>query len=298
MFVQACEKARQFTRPVVLSHRRHDGVCVAGIGAFVVLNADGWAVTAWHIVEEIEKLTKGARQYKETEKQRAPIQADKALNRKARRKALKALPTVRADTVTNASAWWSWDKVLLKEFTAIPAVDLAFIRLEPFDPAWVTIYPMFKDPVTPMAQGRSLCRIGFPFHTIEPLFDAAKNTFILPPGSLPLPFFPIEGILTRHVDVHPTPAPNPAPTFRLRLLETSSPGLRGQSGGPIFDQNGVVWGIQSQTQHYPLGFSPPVPGGKPDQKEHQFLNVGWGVHAETIVGAMKERGINFAMSSE
>jgi hypothetical protein len=298
MFAQACEKARQFTRPVVVSHRRHDGACLAAIGAFVVLNADGWAVTAWHIVEEIEKLMKAARQYGDTEKQRASIYADKALDKKSRGKVLKALPTAKAETVTNASAWWSWDKVRLKEFAAMAAVDLVFVRLEPFDPAWVTAYPMFKDPARQMAQGRSLCRIGFPFHTIEPVFDSAKNAFQLPPGSLPLPFFPIEGILTRHVDVHLDPAPNPAPTFRFRLLETSSPGLRGQSGGPIFDQNGTVWGIQSQTRHFPLGFSPPVPGGKPDQKEHQFLNVGWGVHAETIVGAMKERGITFAMSSE
>ncbi len=84
----------------------------------------------------------------------------------------------------------------------------------------------------------------------------------------------------------------------MRLIETSSPGLKGQSGGPIFDKDGVIWGIQSTTHCLPLGFSPAVPDGKPHEKEHQFLNVGRGVHADTIVGAMNRVGIKFQISQE
>jgi hypothetical protein len=43
-----------------------------------------------------------------------------------------------------------------------------------------------------------------------------------------------------------------------KFVEMSSPGLRGQSGGPRFDVNGMVWGLQSRTQHLALGFSPQV----------------------------------------
>jgi hypothetical protein len=83
-------------------------------------------------------------------------------------------------------------------------------------------------------------------------------------------------------------------------LETSSPGLKGQSGGPIVDTRGVVWGIQSKTANLSLGFDPTVPSedGKKQgsRKEHQFLNVGWAAHPETIVGLLKEKGVSHTLS--
>jgi len=100
-------------------------------------------------------------------------------------------------------------------------------------------------------------------------------------------FFPNESILTRILL---------SPEKQPRYIETSSPGLMGQSGGPIFDTRGIVWGVQSHTSHLPLGFSPPVPGGQPHQKEHQFLNVGRGVHPAAIVALLKECGIKHSMS--
>ena len=44
--------------------------------------------------------------------------------------------------------------------------------------------------------GRSLCRLGFPFHDIVPIFDEERNAFLLPEGALPIPFYPIEGMFT------------------------------------------------------------------------------------------------------
>ena len=45
---------------------------------------------------------------------------------------------------------------------------------------------------------------------------------------------------------------------KVHYLETSSAGLLGQSGGPIFDIDGTVWAMQSRTTHLPLGFAPKV----------------------------------------
>ena len=80
----------------------------------------------------------------------------------------------------------------------------------------------------------------------------------LPAGTFPMVFFPNEGILTRILcgeDGQP------------RFIETSNPGLMGQSGGPIFETRGTLWGVQSHTSHLPLGFSPGVPGGRRHEKE-------------------------------
>jgi len=139
----------------------------------------------------------------------------------------------------------------------------------------------------------SLCKLGFPFHEIKTSFDKAKNTFTLAPGVLPLPFFPIEGICTRTV----LAGRSKDGRYEVKFLETSTPGLRGQSGGPIFDRNGTVWALQSRTAHFPLGFSPKVKKGREEIEENQFLNVGWGVHPELMVAFLRDNGIKFSLSN-
>jgi hypothetical protein len=101
-----------------------------------------------------------------------------------------------------------------------------------------------------------------------------------------LPVFPIEGILTRvmnFVDVGGS-----VPPYPMQKIETSSPGLLGQSGGPMFDQEGTVWAIQSETAHLPLGFDAVV--------TPQFLNVGRGAHVSTVLGLFDEHGIAYKKS--
>ena len=73
------------------------------------------------------------------------------------------------------------------------------------------------------------------------------------------------------------------------LFETSAPGLRGQSGGPIFDGDGRIWGIQSETTSYELGFSPEVKG----EPEHQFLNVGKAVDSSTVCSFLDGLGVSY-----
>jgi hypothetical protein len=84
-----------------------------------------------------------------------------------------------------------------------------------------------------------------------PIWYEAENRFEIPPQSLPLPRFPIEGILTRFLIKED---PNVAkPPFDIVMIETSSPGLRGQSGGPIFDTNACILGVTKRNPTLPLG---------------------------------------------
>ena len=88
----------------------------------------------------------------------------------------------------------------LVEARVVPAADLALGRLEPFDPASVAHYPVWKDPARDFAPGRSLCKLGFPLHRIVPIYDEKANTFTLPEGSVPVPLIPMEGMFTRVVN--------------------------------------------------------------------------------------------------
>lgn len=290
MFRNACTIARAFTRPVFLCKQAISGDCSSGIGSFVVVNDEGWIVTAGHIIDGLQKLI-----FEEAHNARYPsedaIEADASLDPKQKYELKRALKKRPADTTQKAGVDWSFPGSQLMDVSRHPEVDLAIGRLEPFDPTWITTYPVFKDPAKEFQSGASLCKYGFPFNAVTPQWDAATNTFQIPGD--PLPLFPIEGIFTREIDIEPINAT----AYPLRYVETSSPGLMGQSGGPTFDVHGAIWAIQSQTHHLALGFNPPVPGAKNGETEHQFLNVGWGVHAVTVIGALQELNVRHAVSA-
>lgn len=301
MFRQALAIANQFTFPVVLSRKTVKGECSSSIGTFIVVNDQGWIVTAGHILRQLAMMCADVQNTSAYSINKATIENDATLDRHERKRRLKLLSAPTPNSTERCSAWWSFPGSNLTNYTFVtPEIpnfgDLADIgvgQLDPFDPSWVTQYPTFKDPTKDFEPGTSLCKLGFPFHAITPVWNDAKQSFELPPEALPLPRFPIEGILTRMYDLDASGA---GLSFPVRYIETSSPGLKGQSGGPTIDTKGTVWAVQAKTQNLPLGFDPQVPNGKPGQREHQFLNVGLGVHPDTIFGLFNQLGISYQKS--
>ncbi|GGE12616.1 hypothetical protein GCM10011529_18750 [Polymorphobacter glacialis] len=293
MFRNACAIAREFTRPVILCRKTVSGVCSSSIGSFIVLNNEGWILTAGHIIDQLDKLVAEEKATRDHPTRLAAIKSDSTLSKKDKYDLIKALGKIMPDATERAAANWHFPGAVLTQAKRHGVVDIAVGKLEPFDPSWVTTYPVIKDPQKDFEPGASLCKYGYPFHTVVPSFDDAAGSFTVEGD--PLPLFPMEGIFTRGVNyVVPGGPPSPYP---LIYLETSSPGLRGQSGGPTFDVHGAIWAIQSQTHHLHLGFNPPIPGGKNGETEHQFLNVGWGVHSTTILGVLAELGVTHTVSA-
>ena len=102
------------------------------------------------------------------------------------------------------------------------------------------------------------------------------------------PRFPLEGMITRHL----------ADNQGIWGIEMSTPGLKGQSGGPLFDDKGIVYGMQSSTKHLHLGFDieglPVMIDGKmTGVSNHPFLHVGQCIGAEVIKAFLAEKGITF-----
>ena len=50
MFANAYEKVSRFTHPLIVSVRHFDGTVACSLGAFVVLNPEGWVITAAHLL--------------------------------------------------------------------------------------------------------------------------------------------------------------------------------------------------------------------------------------------------------
>ena len=141
-----------------------------------------------------------------------------------------------------------------------------------------------------MKQGKPLCRIGFPFPEFNNFRYNDKTDDIewTNEGIINSPVFPIDGIVTRFV----------VENNILAGIELSTPGLRGQSGGPLFDENAIVYGMQSMTTHLHLGFdieNLEVMSGAAKKKvsNNPFLHVGRCVHVDRIKEFLQQNNIKF-----
>ncbi len=91
-------------------------------------------------------------------------------------------------------------------------------------------------------QDELLCRVGYPFSNQFEV-EFVNDEFVFK-NVLLATLFANEAFVSRFV-IRSTG----------RWIETSSPGLAGQSGVPLICSNGFLCGIQVNTAHYPLGFT-------------------------------------------
>jgi hypothetical protein len=289
MFAQAYKVCSEFTRPVIISILRADGTCDASVASFIHINDEGWIATSAHVLQMADELKQSQAMLQAAELANAEVPAGTSALAK-RRRAQSAVP-IDPKWVREFAYWWAYDGSELVDVFGEPEADIVFGRLSPWNPPTKPKgYPVFKDGKQGVDCGTSLCRLGYPFASLQPSY--VNGRFHIPGTVYRMPKFPIDGIFTRHVDITGFDY-----DFRVGFIETSSPGLKGQSGGPIFDKHGTVWGIQSRTMHFPLGFSPSVPGSNNGAVEHQFLNVGWGTHPDTLTGLMRRNGVKFSLST-
>ena len=109
------------------------------------------------------------------------------------------------------------------------------------------------------------------------------------------------------------------PQWNLALRDMANPGhanrhaLAGQpdrpgvapmgaeSGGPAFDGEGLVWGMQTATNHLDLNFDVDMDvlrdGRKRRVKDSAFLHVGHCVHVNILKQFMRDNGVGFQESA-
>ena len=282
MFANACEKAAKFTRPLIISTRQIDGTVNATCGTFVIINEGGWIMTAGHMFDSYVKFQGDQRKIKEINDLNSASADPTGVE-------IKTDPT----WLTNHSFWWGFDGVRLTDVYVNRQIDICVGRLDPFNSDWIKEYPVFRDPET-MMPGTSICRMGFPFAPVESEFNEKANNFMIKKGVLPLPLFPNEGMHTRNV----LKGKSVDGDHEMLYVETSTPGLRGQSGGPIYDSRGMIYALQVQTAHIPLGFQPVVEFEGKRVVENQFINVGLGVHGRTIQAVLNKHNVKFELEGD
>jgi hypothetical protein len=292
MFKDAYEIASQFTHPVILSIRFYDKSVESGLGSFIILNDEGWIITAAHILDPAFAHQQHTAEIKSFNEKVDLINNNDKLKHHLKQRQLKKL-VPNKKWITNYSFWWGNDIFKISNFEILRENDLAIGKIENYDKRFQKIYPKLKEP-SDLKNGTSLCKLGYPFYKIKTEFIEESNSFKLDPNVFPIPRFPLDGIFTRNI----LAGKSKDNKFDIKFIETSTPGLKGQSGGPTFDIYGNIWAIQSQTKNLDLGFSPKIKRGKKEIEENQFLNVGWGVHVDTVVKFLTDKGVNFELSDE
>ena len=163
-------------------------------------------------------------------------------------------------------------------------LDLAIIRFKGVN-FNTNVFPKFSKKLP--EQGQSVCKLGyaFPEYSFFEYSHERENIVMKKEIVASFPLFPMDGIVTRHVSAN----------NEVIMIETSTPGLKGQSGGPVFSPEGVVYGIQSMTKHLDLNFDveTTVKRGIEDKKVSftPFINLGLAVTSEKIVQILKENNI-------
>ncbi len=265
MFSHAIEVASAFTFPFVGLRRDRAGRVHTTVAAFVVVNPEGWVLTSAHVANEF-------------------VVPDDAGS---------GTPGAHGDEVVSRSEIWA-----IPGFSDTPSrvvevhvnrlADIALCRLEPFFPERIETYPVFRSAENPVLQGMSVCRLGFPFYDVEASWEDAGEGFVVDSAAFPAPRFALDGIVARFHRIWAEP--NGASAL---FIETSTPGLRGQSGGPLVDVEGRVCGIQSHTSQLDLGFDAHYESDGRHVVERQFLNVGAATHVDEVRMILGGTGVGY-----
>ncbi len=291
MFVDAIEIAAKFTRPLHTISRNFGSTdAVPGAATLFFVNADGWALTCRHVAQLLLASDGVKARYDSFKLERSAIApgsgADDQLTMLVRKFGYEPNVTVEIfNSFVNCV-----EGSLQMSIHLHPALDVALIKFSNFTRLLCDSFPVFAAGGSVLKQGRSICRLGFPFPEFRNFeYDAAADEirWNADPRNV-TPRFPIDGMVTRLV--------NDA-AGKTVGFELSTPGLKGQSGGPAFDVEGRVWGMQSATGHLDLDFDVDVEvlrsGIKQRVKDSAFLHVGHCVHVDILREFMVATGVSF-----
>ncbi len=291
MFVRAVESISRFTRPIHTILRSYGSNKVwPGASTLFFVNNEGIAITCRHVADELLRAEKVNQQYLLFSQARFRLKRDENYEQHLRELETQFGYFPEAIVQIRHSFVGCFDTISGFDCHLHPTADLAIIRFKGFSQIHYQDYAHFIQDDGMARPGRFLCRLGFPFpefnnYTYNYQKDEIEWTREGNPRS---PSFPIEGIITRLIAQH----------GQITGVEMSSPGLRGQSGGPLFDPDGLVYGMQSSTRHLHLGF---------DLENHEvqvtprtkrvtnmpFLHVGQCVHVTVIKAFLREHGVRF-----
>ena len=294
MFVDAIEKVTQFTRPIMFISRNYKSdTVVPGLATLFFINDSGCAITCKHVAEMILQADTINQGYRNFTAAALTAKATNPCNYKKEIRLLEKHFGYHSGITVNAKCQFMEIPTPFNDLTihTHPYYDLAIIQFNGFsslnyNPDNIYLLDDGED----IKQGKSLCRLGFPFPEFTNFqYNSIADDIEWTSGAACVPCFPMDGIVTRHLCNE---------NNIIFGIELSTPGLKGQSGGPLFDSQGRIYGMQFATHHLHLGFdmdreSMIINGERKMINNQPFLHVGQCLHIDIIKAFLDQHNISY-----
>src|ERR1700688_4263616 len=291
MFENSIEKVSAFTRPINSILRTYGGSqIIPGSSTLFFVNDEGYAITCKHIIDILASAEKINQTYAEFKMERDKISKDGKF--KMRLKGLEIKYKYTPGTVVQILIRFVDCVDSMSGFTwhVHPKYDLAILKFNGFKKIHYTGFADFLKDSSKIRQGKFLCRLGFPFpeFTNYKYNETTDSMEWTSSGNQSSPRFPIEGMVTRFL----------AEDNKVFGIELSTPGLKGQSGGPLFNENGSIYGMQFSTKHLHLGFDLVNKEILVDNRtikisDYSFLHLGQCIHVDIIKEFLSEKKVRY-----
>jgi len=266
MFSKAYKRALPYSLPFIYSHRIFGGGCDSQYGTLILINNEGWFITVKHIFSDINKYLFRLESFRSKLQRGQPIDAND-ITHVSCHVGYKSLIYISAKTILHSS------------------LDLAIGKIESFDKSLCSNYPFFRPKKNKLEFGMSLCTMGYCCQKHETHLELVNthndplkmNLSTVGPSGMHL--YPTPGIFSMEVNDE---------------IYISSPGIVGQSGGPIVDTLGNVCGIQIATGKQHLDLDPENPETEDNRIiKNQYYHLGIGIHYEAITDLLNLNKIKF-----
>ncbi len=293
MFANAIERVGDYTRPFVYISRNY-GETVASLHSATLffVNEEGFAVTTRDVAKTI--LTSPAVNAKYNKFKQTIKQFPNDSKRYSLIKKQELLFGYSTGVTVNVKCNF---KNCVSPITEITChihknYDVAIVQFKGFDTTYYKNFAVFADNANTVRQGEMLCRVGFPYPEVPGVIYNSITDDIewSDVNSINTPRFPTEGMVTRLVGSNGS----------VTGIELSTPGIKGQNGAPLFDVNGVVYGMHIETRRLSMGYSFNEKGVVYNGKDAYpaFIYVGHCVSAEIIKSFLDENGVKYYTQSD
>lgn len=284
MFAKAVEQVAHFVRPIHVIRRRYgDNAILPDIGTLFFVNEEGYAVTSKRTANFLAASENLEKQYRAFLEQRSRLIHDESF-RFTEKRLENEFKYQRDSIIQLRFAFMGCaDAPLRVECRPHPKHDLALLHFVSERYRYEGHCVFAKEPPK---QGQTLCRIGFAIPEFNNFTYNAERDCpeFVTVGKSNAALFAQDGMVTRFL----------ADNERTFGVELSTPALPGMNGGPLFDPDGHVMGMQFGMGYLYLG-NDVVVAKQGDEKftDHGSLRLGICMHPDVIKDFLRAQNVRF-----
>lgn len=278
MYKKSIKNSSKYLLPFIEGIKYYgNDVIEHNLGTMMVINNNGDILTCKHIATEFISNLELNKNYQNIVDELAKAKNDKE------QKLIEKKYHLEEDSIvlSNINLPFKVDGEVEINIKVHKYLDIAIINFKgiKFD---IDTFPTFS--TTFPEQGQSVCKLGFAFPEYDFFeYSKEKRTIVMKKNIIAnFPLFPLDGIVTRHIMDE---------NGILSMFEMSTPGIGGQSGGPIFSPEGIVYGIQSMTKYMKLPLN--LINDKVKIDINPYISLGVGISSVEIIKFLEENKIKF-----